>query len=128
MPRFYSLTTSMVMTDLGEHQHKDQAVRASGADCILVFSEEEIQRLQASIATPLTPAVQSVSQVEQRRTVMQADYSLESVFLPKYTQVVKALNGLLEHVVPHARDTGHNAADREMCEAIQVARAVATFK
>ena len=30
---------------------------------------------------------------------------------------------LLEHVVPHARETGHNAADREMAEAIKLARA-----
>lgn len=36
--------------------------------------------------------------------------------------LTSALRGLLDHVVPHARDTGHNAADREMREAIQVAR------
>lgn len=33
-----------------------------------------------------------------------------------------ALRAMLTCVVPHARDTGHNAADREMREAIEAAR------
>lgn len=35
----------------------------------------------------------------------------------------KVIRSLLRDVVPHARDTGHNAADREMREAIEAARA-----
>ena len=34
----------------------------------------------------------------------------------------RALRAMLTDVVPHARDTGHNAADREMAEAIKTAR------
>lgn len=34
----------------------------------------------------------------------------------------RALRAMLTDVVPHARETGHNAADREMREAIRVAR------
>jgi hypothetical protein len=35
-----------------------------------------------------------------------------------------ALRAMLTDVVPHTRDTGHNAADREMREAIKTARAL----
>lgn len=33
------------------------------------------------------------------------------------------IRALLKDVVPHTRDTGHNAADREMSAAIKAARA-----
>lgn len=35
-----------------------------------------------------------------------------------------ALRAMLTDVVPHTRETGHNAADREMNEAIKNARAL----
>lgn len=40
-----------------------------------------------------------------------------------YTEKLEAtIKGLLIQVVPHVRDTGHNAADREMHSAIKAAR------
>lgn len=38
-------------------------------------------------------------------------------------QLEDVVRALLRDVVPHARDTGHNAADREMRAAIDAARA-----
>jgi hypothetical protein len=35
-----------------------------------------------------------------------------------------AISALLRDVVPHVRDTGHNAADREMAQAIHAARSL----
>ena len=39
-------------------------------------------------------------------------------------QLEAVVLAMLVDVVPHTRDTGHNAADREMREAIKAARAV----
>lgn len=41
----------------------------------------------------------------------------------RVAQLEDVVRALLRNVVPHARETGHNAADREMRTAIDTARA-----
>jgi len=43
--------------------------------------------------------------------------------LERITELEGIVKSLLTDVVPHVRDTGHNAADRELKEAIRAAHA-----
>jgi hypothetical protein len=48
--------------------------------------------------------------------------SSPEVLVDRVVALEKALEDMLTCVAPHARDTGHNAADREKGEAIRNAR------
>lgn len=54
--------------------------------------------------------------------VVLSDMTAQSL-INRIRQLEGAVRGLLTCAVPHTRDTGHNAADREMSEAIKAARA-----
>lgn len=61
-------------------------------------------------------------EVLNNNDVVLSDISAQSL-INRIRQLEGAVRGMLTCVVPHTRDTGHNAADREMTEAIKAARA-----
>jgi len=61
-------------------------------------------------------------EVQKEEAVQLSDWQTQSM-INRIRQLESVVQALLSDVVPHSRDTGHNAADRDMAEAIKAARA-----
>lgn len=60
----------------------------------------------------------------QKEAIAEVNLQLNNALLPTYSDLQAVIKSLLVDVVPHARDTGHNSADRDKAESIKKARAV----
>jgi hypothetical protein len=60
----------------------------------------------------------------QKEAIAEANAHLNNAALPTYSELQAIIKSLLVDVAPHTRETGHNAADRDMAESIKNARAV----
>jgi hypothetical protein len=73
---------------------------------------------------PISKSDLEMIQIEvQDESVLELpDWQVQSM-INRIRQLEDAVSALLKDVVPYVHDTGHNAADREMHEAINAARA-----
>jgi ribosomal protein L15 len=60
-------------------------------------------------------------EVQAEDAVTKSDWQAQSL-INRIRQLEGVVQLMLNDVVPHVRDTGHNAADRAACEAINAAR------